>query len=218
MDNLLLVTRPKYDDGTEYLSAYASEILKEAKKSGIPTKDFEGKEANKENVEKYLKNKNPKLLFLNGHGNESEICGYKDKAIFSLTNVNLLKDRITYARACFSANIFGKEAVKNNSGCFIGYTYPFSFWMDGGRSATPLKDKIAGMFLNPSNEIVYSLLRGETAKKADQKSKKKMVENMKEILAMEQREEPGATLMLQLLWGNYEGQIVLGNENASFKS
>lgn len=216
MDNLLLVTRPKYDDGTEYFSAYALEILKEAKKSDIPVKDFEGKEANKKNIEKYLKSKNPKMLFLNGHGNEREICGHKNEVIFSSTNVDLIKNRITYARACLSANVLGYEAVKNNSGCFIGYIYPFSFWMDGKRSATPLKDKIAGMFLNPSNEIVLSLLKGETAKMADKKSKRMMILNMKEILAMEQKNEPGATGMLQILWDNYEGQIVLGNQNASF--
>ena len=216
MDNILLVTRPKYDDGTEYLSAYAFDLLKKVK-GQILTKDFEGEGANKENVEKYLKSKNPKLLFLNGYGNECEICGHKDKAIFSLTNVSLLKNRITYVRACFSANILGKEAVKNNSGCFIGYVYPFSFWMGGERSATPLKDKVAGMFLNPSNEIVFSLLNGETAKKADEKSKQMMISNMKEILAMEQKNEPGATGMLQILWDNYEGQVVLGNEDAYFK-
>ena len=32
MDKTLLVTRPKYDDGTEYLSVYALEIIKEAEK------------------------------------------------------------------------------------------------------------------------------------------------------------------------------------------
>ena len=216
MDNLLLVTRPKYDDGTEYLSAYALEVLKEAKKSNASVKDFEGKEANKENVEKYLKSKNPKLIFLNGHGSECEIYGHKEEVIFSLDNVNLLKNKITYARACFSASILGHEIVKNNSGCFIGYIYPFSFWMDGKRSATPLKDKIAGMFLNPSNEIVVSLLNGETAKKANEISKKMMAANMRKILSMEQKNEPGATGMLQILWDNYEGQVVLGNEEMCF--
>lgn len=215
MNNILLVTRPKHDDGTEYLSAYAFEVLKKAKEQ-IETKDFDGKEANKENVEKYVKIKNPKMLFLNGHGNECEICGHKDKAIFSLSNVDLLKNRIIYARACFSANILGYEAVKNSSGCFIGYVYPFSFWIGGDRSATPLKDKVAGMFLHPSNEIVLSLLKGETAKKADEKSKQMMISNMKEILAMEHKNEPGATGMLQILWDNYEGQVVLGNEEISF--
>lgn len=217
MDNTLLVTRPRYDDGTESLSAYALEVLKEAKGKFL-IKDFEGKEANKENVEKYVKSKNPKLLFLNGHGTECEICGHKNTAIFSLDNVSLLKDKITYARACFSANILGKEAVKESSGCFIGYTYPFSFWMDGERSATPIKDKVARMFLIPSNEIIISLLRGEVAKIANRKSKQMMISNMKEILAMEQKNEPGATGMLQILWDNYEGQVVLGNENASFVS
>lgn len=214
MDNLLLVTRPKYDDGTEYLSAYALEVIKKVKEK-ISIKDFEGKEVNKKNIEKYLKRKNPRLFFLNGHGNEYEICGHKEEVIFSLNNVNLLKNRITYARACFSANVLGHKAVKDNPGCFIGYIYPFSFWMDGRRSATPLKDKVAGMFLNPSNEIVFSLLKGETTKKADENSKKMMITNMKEILAMEQKNEPGATGMLQILWDNYDGQVVLGNEDAT---
>jgi len=215
MNNSILVTRPKYDDGTEYLSAYALEVIKKAKEKFL-VKDFEGEEAIKENIEKYLKNQNPKLIFLNGHGNECEICGHKDKVIFSLTNINLLKDKIIYARACFSANYLGHEVVKNNSGCFIGYIYPFSFWISGERSATPLKNKVAGMFLNPSNEIVFSLLKGEIAKMADEKSKKMMVENMRKILAMEKKNEPRATGMLQILWDNYEGQIVLGNEDASF--
>lgn len=198
MDSLILVTRPKYDDGTEYLSAYALEVLKKFKGKFL-IKDFEGKKVNRENVEKYIKIKNPNLLFLNGHGNEKEIYGYKGEVIFSLTNAHLLNDKITYARACFSANVLGKEVVKNNSGCFIGYVYPFSFWMDDKRSATPLKDKTARMFLNPSNEIIFSLLKGENAKRANEKSRKMMVENMRKIITMEQKKEPGATGMLQIL-------------------
>jgi len=215
MNNILLVTRPKYDDGTEYLSAYALEILKKIK-GKISVKDFEGNKANKKDIEKYIGIKNPKLLFFNGHGSESEIYGHKDKPIFSLENVNLLKNRISYARACFSAKILGKEAVKNNRGCFIGYIYPFSFWIDGKRSATPLKDEVAKMFIYPSNEIILSLLRGDSAKEANEKSKKLMISNMKKILTMEKKNEPGATGMLQILWDNYEGQVVLGNENNFF--
>ncbi|MFH1585851.1 MAG: hypothetical protein ABIB79_03725 [archaeon] len=213
MDNLVLVTRPKHDDGSEYLSAYASEILKKFG-DGISFKDFSGKDANKQNVEKYLRRKSPRLLFLNGHGNESVICGHKDEIIFSSDNVDLLKNKITYARACFSANILGRESVEDNGGCFIGYVYPFSFWTDGKRSATPLKDNVASIFLSPSNEVVVSLLKGNSAKEADKKSRDMMISNMKKILVMEQKNEPSATGMLQVLWGNYEGQVVLGNEDA----
>lgn len=214
MDKLILVTRPKYDDGTEYLSAYASEILKEAKSLNIEVKDFEGIRANRREVEKYLNIKKPNLFFLNGHGNENEICGHNDEIIFSLSNVFILKDKITYARACFAALNLGTHAVKDSKGCFIGYIYPFSFWIDNKRSATPLKDKTASFYLTPSNEIILSLLKGKTAKESDERSRKIMIDNMRKILVMEQRNEPGATGMLQILWGNYDGQVVLGNEEA----
>jgi hypothetical protein len=218
MTNLLLVTRPKYDDGTEYLSAYALEILKRAKLLNIDFKDFEGKNVTKREIEKYIKSKNPQLLFLNGHGDVSgnEIYGHNNQVIFSLSNVNLLKKRITYARACFAAISLGQEAVRDNSGCFIGYRFPFSFFIDDRWSTKPLNDKLAALYLNPSNELVLSLLNGKTVNEADKKSKKMMIRNMKEILAMESRKEPGATRMLEILWGNYEGQIVLGNKEAFF--
>lgn len=218
MTNTLLVTRPKYDDGTEYLSAYAIEFLKRVKFLNINFKDFEGKNVTKKEIEKYIKNKNPQLLFLNGHGNPSgdEIYGHNDQVIFSLSNASLLKNRIIYARACFVAISLGKAAVKDGSGCFIGYEFPFSFWMDDKWSAKPLNDKMAALYLVPSNELALSLINGKTAAEADKRSKRMMIKNMKEILAMETRKEPGATRMLEILWDNYEGQVVLGNKEAVF--
>ena len=55
MDSFLLVINPKYDDGTEYLSYYSSLILKEARSKNINAKDFEGKNANRDSVVKFLK-------------------------------------------------------------------------------------------------------------------------------------------------------------------
>jgi len=215
MDKILLVTRPRYDDGTEYLSAYSSLVIKDAQEKGIVVKDFEKEKANKFEIEKYLKTKNPKLIFLNGHGSESEIDGHKE-TIFSIKdNVKLLKDRITYARACSVANSLGKEAVKDNDGCFIGYKLSFSFWMDGKWSSNPLKDKSAALYLGPSNEVVLSLLSGKTAKVSHERSKRMMVENMKKLLLLGEKNQPEAMGMLQILWENYEGQVVLGNEEAT---
>ena len=75
MGEILLTTRPRYDDGTEYLSAYALKVIKKAKSENFDIKDFEGENANKKEIEKYLKIKSPKLIFLNGHGDEKEIWG-----------------------------------------------------------------------------------------------------------------------------------------------
>lgn len=213
----LLVTRPKYDDGTEYLSAYALEVIKEAKSENLAIKDFEGESANKEAIEKYLRSNQPLLIFLNGHGNEAEICGHRDETLFSLTNASLLNNKVTYARACFAGTSLGKEIVKDNGGCFIGYIYPFSFWMSNKWSAKPLNDKIASWYLKPSNEVMIRLIQGKTAREAHNESKRMMVESMKKILAIQDKKEPGATVMLQILWGNYEGQVLLGNGNLSIR-
>lgn len=212
MTETLLVTRPKHDDCTEYLSAYALEIIKEANKNNINVKDFEGKNANKQEIEKYLKLKNPKLIFLNGHGNENEICGHKKEVIFDIKNANLLNNKITYARACFAGLSIGKEIVKDNDGCFIGYIFPFSFWSSGAWSAKPLNDKVASLYLEPSNEVMLGLINGKTAKESDEASKKKMIENMKKLV---KQKELYTLNMLKILWSNYEGQIVLGNKNAT---
>jgi len=216
MNNTLLVTRPKYDDGTEYLSYYASLIIKEARNMGINVKDFEGKEVSKEIVNKFIKKVNPKLLFINGHGDETSLYGHQDNVLFSFDNLNLLKDKLIYARACSAGEIFGKEVVRRNNGCFIGYKYPFSFWIDEKWSAKPNNDNIAKLYLEPSNEIIASLIRSRNCQEANERSKKMMLDNMKKILNLEEKKEPGAMGMLQVLWNNFDGQVLHGNSLAKF--
>src|SRR3989344_1673449 len=97
MINVLIVTRPKYDDGTEYLSYYASLVIKEARDKNISVSDFEGEEANKGDVTKFIEKRNPNIVFVNGHGNEDSLYGHKE-IIFSMDNINLLKGRLIYAR------------------------------------------------------------------------------------------------------------------------
>lgn len=212
-----LVTRPDYDDGTAYLSCYASIILKLAKKKDIEFKDFSGKDANAINVTKYIFRKDPKLLFINGHGDSKSLEGDKDEILFSVDEgLGLLKDRIVYARACHAGLSFGREMIKDNSGCFIGYRYPFSFWMSDERSSTPLKDKSAALFLNPSNEVVSCLIHGKTTQEAHEISKQKMVESMRKVLDLNEKKEPVAMELLKILWTNYSGQVLYGNEDLTF--
>lgn len=208
---MILITSPKYDDGTEYLSYYSSLIVKEASIKNIPIKIFEGTEVNRENVFKFLQKRNPQGIFINGHGDENTLYGSKNSVLFSVSDVNLLKNRVIYARACNAGANFGAKIVENNSGCFIGYKYPFSFWIDQKYSATPPKDNIAKLYLEPSNEIMKLLINGKTSKQSHEKSKQMMVDNMKKILKLEEKKEPGAMGMLQILWNNFEGQVLHGN-------
>lgn len=217
MTKTLLVTRPQYDDCTSYLSHFSSLVLKEAKKLQINTKDFDGEKANSKNVSKFVGKQDPKLIFINGHGDSDSLGGHKGEILFSITkDIDLLKDKLVYARACHAGIAFGEKMVKGNGGCFIGYTMPFSFWTEDKHSATPLKDNTAKLFLEPSNEIVISLINGYSAQASHERSKEMMVENMRKILKMEAKKEPGAMGWLEVLWNNYEGQILHGNRNFRF--
>jgi len=202
---------------TEYLSAYAGLIIKEAKDLRVPIKDLAGEQANKLIIEKYITKQNPKLLFINGHGDTDSLTGHKDEIIFSNDdNLHLLKDRIIYARACESAVSLGQATINDNNGCFVGYNRKFSFWMDGRWSATPLNDKSAAFCLEPSNEIVKCLINGKSASEAHTRSLRMMAKNMAKIIRMTQKQEPVAGGILRTLWNNYEGQVLLGNKEARF--
>ncbi|MBI2629830.1 hypothetical protein HYW76_01890 [Candidatus Pacearchaeota archaeon] len=217
MSELLLVTRPKYDDGTEYLAYYSSLIIKEAEKEGIQVKDFEGKEADKKNVINFIEKKNPKIIFINGHGDENSLCGHGDAIIFSLDNITLLKEKLVYARACSAGAILGANLAERNNGCFIGYKYPFQFWIDEKWSSKPSNDNAAKLYLEPSNEVISSIIKGKTAKESHERSKNMMMKNMKKVLKLGEKKEPGAMGMLQVLWNNFDGQVLHGNPLAKIE-
>ena len=65
------------------------------------------------------------------------------------SNNSLLEGRITYAGACWAALSLGKACTKN-SGCFIGYKVPFSFWIN----QKPNRSKLRGMY--PTETIKIS--------------------------------------------------------------
>src|SRR3989338_8393913 len=110
MSKIFLITRPQHEYRICYLHAWSKEIVDFATKKGINFTDFDKKQSTKDNVEKYLKKRNPEFVVLNGHGQESgdEILGHEDKTIIKAgQNTNLLKNSIIYARACFSSKILG---------------------------------------------------------------------------------------------------------------
>ena len=43
-----------------------------------------------------------------------------------------------------------------------------------------------------------------------------MIESMQKIFKMNQQNEPGAMGLLEILWTNYQGQVLYGNEEFVF--
>lgn len=209
-----IITMPNYDDATAYLYCYAMELVKFAEGKNIIINQLKRPRLRRNILEENIKKQNPQLLLFNAHGDETTIYGDKigretEYLVREEENHQLLQGRLTYARACSAAASLGRKCTQK-SGCFIGYNQPFSFWTNTSRTTTPLKDKTAQLFLEPSNELAISLLRGKSARQAADVFVNLSKKNILHLLG--KQDEPGAMASAMLLWNNMMAQEVLGNE------
>lgn len=183
MNRSLLLTRPNYDDTTYYLSAWAKKIIQLAEGKGLEVLDLEGDRANSREVASVIKKKNPECIMFNGHGGDDHITGHKQEIILQLgKNEALLRGRLIYSVACKSAKLLGKQSL---SAAFIGYEEDFIFVYEPNRMSKPSNDATAGLFFEPSNEVMVSLLKENSPEEAHRRAKDQFRENMKKTLTSE---------------------------------
>ncbi len=207
-----LFVRPSHDPMTSYLHFYSKALLKESRKKGFKTVNKEKTNATKEVVVGIIEKHNPEFIMFNGHGNPSMICGHDDKIIIEQgENDNLIKNKIVYSLSCSSALELG-AAVGDSKTTFIGYVDEFALGMDVNSQAAVHRDKRARLFLEPSNLLVNSLLKGNSAKEAVEKAKNKMAEN---ISKLKTDPFPDAIDYLPYLYNNFVILEIMGNEAAT---
>jgi hypothetical protein len=211
----ILITRPQYELTTHYLFSWSKKIIEFAQSRGDKILDLKGKRVTRENFEVMLRKMSPQLVLLNGHGNDNVVCGQDDEEIL-IANDNevLLGEKIIYALACRTSNILGKKSVDNGATCYIGYQEDFLFWTHPNYATKPLDDPRAKMFLEPSNLLSTSLVKGHAAYEAVAKTKKAMLENIQKLIATD---SPDQFMIPDILWdiGNL---VCLGDQNAKLKS
>lgn len=208
-----LITRPNHDKVTEYLFAWSNKIVESEELKNISFLDLQGENVNKKKVESYLTKQSPEVILFNGHGSPTEIFGFKDEVLIE-NNVNdsLLKNKIVYALSCSSASILGESAVKKGAKSFIGYKRSFILGTDKNREATPSKDTIASSFLEPSNRVSISILKGNSAEEASRKSKEEFKREITKYAST--KAMPGAERIASALLWNMSNQVVLGDKEA----
>ncbi len=214
MQKGLLITCPEHDDATAYLTYFSRSILKETSTKSLKVKEIMDKNLNMKDFSKIMNKLDYKLVVLNGHGSPDSIYGYKQNIIIKLgKNDKQLKERIVYARSCNAGMLLGPECMKKTKeGCFIGYNLPFVFFMDEKWTTNPHNDKVAGLFLEPSNLVPISIIKGHTSLEAHNNGKRQMLRTMGKLLKNNQEEE--TSFYLDALWNNYNGQVIFGNNEA----
>ena len=171
MNNIIVITKPQYDDATFYLSKWSEKIIDVAYKSNKTIIQLKREKSNKAELEKAISSKNPYFLILNGHGDEITIYGHKDKPLIKLgQNEKLLKGKITYTVACDAAIKLGKSCIGKNTH-FVGYENKFVFCFDENSMANPLNDNFAKPFFESTNAVPISIIKGKSIKNSVEKSK-----------------------------------------------
>ena len=204
----VLITRPNDDHTTNYLCYWASKVVELAQRKGFKTLDLYGKKANRKNLDSYLVKNRPGIIMFNGHGSADKITGYDQEILVDSHSVNIsYQDTMIYARSCKAGQILGKVLVKKGAKAFIGYTKDFVFVCDLRFTTKPLNDSLARLFLEPSNLVPISFIKGNSAQQSHNKSKMAMRKNIQSVLSSEATAEERSTAAW--LWSNYSCQILI---------
>lgn len=208
----ILITRPNHDQITTYISQWSDLVIGVAKSKHHIVFDLLGKKAIRKIFEHYLISNEPSFLFLNGHGSADVICGYNDEVILDqATNKNLLINKIIYARSCNAGENLGNILIASGARSFIGYIKPFSIGTLNEFATRPKEDPLARLFLEPSNLIATTIIKGNTVQEAHQRSVRAM---KKTLSAMVLSDIPNKKDYAFALYNNMLGQVVIGNKEA----
>jgi len=209
MNKSVLITRPNHDLATTYLYWWSKEIILKCLEKGIKYFDLKGKKASRKNFDSYLEKNNPSFIFINGHGSDKVVTGWDNETLLDVKDKLNVKGKIIYARSCMAGDKLGPACVKNGAQAFIGYTKNYVIVFSTTKETRPLTDGLARLFLEPSNLIPISLIKGNTVRKANQKSKNLMVKNLKRVLSSNKSDKQ---LIASYLWHDIKYQTVVGND------
>lgn len=200
MARRLLITRPEDDYATRYLSAWAEKFFNLAKDKGYSIIDLYRERANREEIESILRKRNPDMIVINGHGGDDLIAGYEfEPLIIAGDNSSLLQGKITYAISCRSARVLGQEVGRYTDTAYIGYQDDFILLYLEKHRTRPLEDKLAGFFLDPSNLIATTLLKGHSAKKAVSRAQQEFLRRIQGLLTSETSTDE-SSILRWLVW------------------
>ncbi len=216
MKTNILVTRPNSDPTTKIISIWAKKIVDIAKTKKYFVIDLPAQKANLKEFIKAIK-ENPQLIFINGHGNDDVVTGQNQEILVQKgENEEILKNKIVYALSCRSGKKLGPASVKSGANAYIGYDEDFIFLYDEKYKANPALDKTIALFLDPSNQVMISLLEGKTTGESHQASKESYGRQIKKLLSSKATKIESASVRY-LLW-DQKHQVCCGDRKVKIKN
>jgi len=203
----MIITRPDHDVTTNYLYHWSKPLISAAGRRHKVI-DLAKKRANASELASIIKKVGPTLIVFNGHGDESTVTGFDNEPLIKAgKNHGILKGSTVYARSCRSAKILGPRCIRSRCRAYLGYDDDFVFFIEEEKITHPLEDKTAKLFLEPSNHVVISLLKGHSAGDSNSRSKE-LFKRVIQSLATSSAPRESADLVPYLIW-DYIHQVCL---------
>ena len=208
----ILITRPNHDQITTYLSQWSEYVITLAKSRGKSVFDLFSTKAERKYFEQYLESKKLNFLFLNGHGSSDVICGFNDDVLLDeAANSSVVKGLLIFARSCNAGEHLGQILVDKGVKTFIGYSKSFSIAINNHYVFRPKDDPLAKLFIEPSNLIATTIIKGNTVQEAHHRSLLEMRKTLSEMISSD---IPNKKDYAFALYNNMIGQVVIGDDQA----
>lgn len=213
MNKSLLITRPNHDPTTNYLFYWCQPLIKLAKSKGFTVHDLAKNRASKKELDSHLHSRDIGIIFFNGHGNEHTIGGHNNEVLIdSRSNLTLLSHMVMYIRSCQVMVELGGKLISAGATSCIGYSRKFGFFRSTNHTTHPLTDPYARVFLEPSNLVISTLLKGHTTQESFIRSQKAMKKNLRRLLSSASHSDLRS--MAFALLTNIKGQTIYGDQTA----
>lgn len=128
------------------------------------------------------------------------------------SNEDLLANRIIYARSCDAARVLGSTVASNHAATFIGYRRSYILGRNPAKEHHPLSDEVAKLFMDASNLIPISIIKGNTVGEAYKKSQEAMRKNFFFMLSF--KATPNQRDAAPYLWANRRNQVIMGDPSS----
>lgn len=209
--NLLVCASANFEPVTHYLHAYSVPVLKSISRIGTKSAVIEGEQDTRENFEALVKERDPAMVLILGHGLEEYTTGFENTIILDSKNAKLMKNRTIFIFSCLSGKELAPILIKNNCNAVISFREEFLFFIDSN-ARTPMTDKLARGNLTAAFEVVRTLASGGTYEDAHTA----MTEAFdREIAYWKTQNVPGASFVISSLMFDKEHAVQLGDESAT---
>ena len=208
-----LVTRVRNDCATTYLYYWAQDSIDFAKERNFHVLELNQDKASRVSFWSYLNKFSPALVFLNGHGSSTLITGHNNEVLLKCADdKSSLVSSIVYALSCSACKKLGKNCVEKGVRAFIGYTSDYQFVTDSDFNTRPLLDKVAALFLEPSNLLVSALIKRNSVDEAFKRSRNMLIRNFAYSLSSKATADQKAAA--PYLWHDLKCFTYYGHPNA----